>query len=234
MVKLKEVGTEIGRDLGQDMVSSQQNSLFGEVEAHLAARVARCGDDFEDPVPQGVPAVGFEMAVNPEGNHYLPKDSHVFNQGVQGLLRKTLAEAEIPGSFGKIFQSVVVLKALVIDCRQANHGPGAFLDFAGNPTVIGMEVGQEDLVDVLYGLAQGCQRLVKHPKRFGDVYARVKQGHLAIMHQNMDVNVTETKGHRQGNPVKIGQDLIDQKVSNLQSMGIFKIYFLQALESTRL
>jgi hypothetical protein len=38
------------------------------------------------------------------------------------------------------------------------------------------------------------------------------------MHQDMDVNVVETKGHRQGDPVKIGQDLIDQKLPSLRSM----------------
>jgi len=42
------------------------------------------------------------------------------------------------------------------------------------------------------------------------------------MHQDMNVNVAETKGHRQGDPVKIGQDLIDQKLPSLQSIGTFK------------
>jgi len=114
------------------------------------------------------------MTINPERNRCLPKDGHVFDQGVQGPLRKALAEAEIPRPFDEIFQPVVVLEVSLIDCRQANHSPGAFLDFAGNPTVIGVEVGQEDLVDVPCCLAQGCQRFVNHPKRFGDVYARVK------------------------------------------------------------
>jgi hypothetical protein len=42
------------------------------------------------------------------------------------------------------------------------------------------------------------------------------------MHQEMDVNVAQTKGHRQRDPVRIGQDLIDQKLSSLHSIGIFK------------
>ena len=170
--------------------------------------------------PQGVPVVRFEMAVHPEGDRCLPEDGHEFDQGVHGLLRQALAEVERPGPFGEIFLPAVILEAPFIGCRQVDHGAGAFLDRAGNPAVIGVEVSQKDLVDVPCRFSQGGQRLVERLKRFGDVHARVEEGHLAVVHQGMDVHMAEAKGHRQGDPVEIGQDLIDQGFASLQSFRI--------------
>jgi len=70
-------------------------------------------------------------------------------------------------------------------------------------TVIGVEVGQEDLVDVLCCLAR-LPAPRQEPETIRDVYAG-QIGPLCHYDSDMNVNVGDERASRQGDPVKIGR-----------------------------
>jgi len=64
---------------------------------------------------------------------------------------------------GEFLQPVVLLQAALVNSRQVNCGAGDLLDPAGNPAVIGVEMSEEDSVDVFCRLPEVRQRLVEAP-----------------------------------------------------------------------
>ena len=73
VVGIEEVGAQIGRNIGKDMVARKEYPLIGEVKAVMSVGMPRCGNNLKGSPAYGPDLPRFQDLVNLEGGGYPPE-----------------------------------------------------------------------------------------------------------------------------------------------------------------
>jgi hypothetical protein len=123
-----------------------------------------------------------------------------FREPVMAIERSQELHIQIP--------LLVAVNAGCIHRGHINDRSGYLFDPAGYAAMIRMEMTDIDPINIADGSADLLQGTFEFQKCLRGIHPRIKQGHPAVMNQGKHMDVFETKGHGQGDHVKIFKNLL--------------------------
>jgi hypothetical protein len=128
---------------------------------------------------------------------------------VDRIFSHPLRHIECLDPVGHLRVIVIVPENLSAALRHVDGRPGDRLDLSGQPAVIGMTMGDKDVVYILNRPTDFFERTFKGWKGTAHIHTRVEKGNAPFMHKGGDIDRPETKGHGEGYAVQIIGDGID-------------------------
>ena len=145
-----QIGAEVRRDVGQDVIPRDQETLLRQVERDMAAAVPRSRDDLYRPAPDGeLIAVG-EDPRGAERRCGRPESGKSPNHRIDRPVVETVLQGEAPDARGAILLLGKGPDRQLFNLRQVNRRAGTARDDAGQAAVVHVKMSDPDPSAILH------------------------------------------------------------------------------------